>query len=406
MASGHAAVMEEGGFTIVSGRSSRRGSSRPLKQLLAGHHQRGSEPGRAFRPALLHTLGPASASDLHALSVRVDAALEELRGSALMSRLRHSLGSLTEPSCDRPVPRAIVCLGLGSFATAAAPRYQMALALLLREELLGLDPAPAHSAQVTPGHRSSAGGSVGEGGGPNQPVTDLDSFSGGELSAATEAAPGLCPRFCAYDPVFDALERAFLHSRGCAVLTRNHEGRHTAHASHGCTLFFMPHCGRQLYSNLLTANWGAETLARLLILGNSLTSYAGLPGTDRAAAWSALFRALPLLSETRIGPPAGGIGGRRPSGEASGDGAAEMIFANAFNNTSLHAFDPQSTRAMGPAWWKRPFEPPPAHDPLLSLDIVAAEAGGEASRQEGRGVEGSGETQRRRADEEGDGEGS
>jgi hypothetical protein len=267
----------------------------------------------------------------------------------------------------------------------------MALALLLREELLGLDPAPLNS-EVAPAHPSAAIGAADENGWPNKAATDPDPCSERELSAATEAASGLDPRFCAYDPVFDALERAFLHSRGCAVLARNEEGRHTAPASRGCTLFFMPHCGRQLYSNFLAANWGAEPLARLLVLGNSLTSYAGLPGTDRAAAWSALFRALPLVSETRIGPPAGGIGGRRPGGEASAGGAAEMSFANAFNNTSLHAFDLEPALAMGPAWWERPFEHPPANDPLLSLDIVAAE--GERGRAD--------ETQRGGAEREND----
>jgi hypothetical protein len=399
MASCHTAVMEEGGFTIVPGRSLRRGSSRPSKQLLAGQHQRGLEPRPALRLALPRTIGSASTTDLSALSARVDAAVAELRGSALMSRLRHALESSIQPSCDRPVPRAIVCLGLGSFATAAAPRYQMALALLLREELLVSDLAPLHTAQAAPSHCFAAGGSADEGGAPSQPESDQDASSGRELPAATESASGLESRFCAYDPVFDALERAFLHSRGCALLPRNDEGRITALASHGCTLFFMPHCGRQLYSNLLESNWGAEPLARLLLLGNSLTSYAGLPGTERAAAWSALFRALPLVRETRIGPAAaGGRRGVAPSGETSGGGATELFFANAFNNTSLHAFE--CAPDMSREWWERPFGPPPADDRLVSLDIVAAEVGEELADRKGGGA-GSKEAMRREEEEGG-----
>jgi hypothetical protein len=39
------------------------------------------------------------------------------------------------------------------------------------------------------------------------------------------------------------------------------------------TLFFMPHCGRQLYSNVLWANWSPYQLEKILILGNSFALY-------------------------------------------------------------------------------------------------------------------------------------
>ena len=37
----------------------------------------------------------------------------------------------------------------------------------------------------------------------------------------------------------------------------------------GRTLFYMPHCGKALYNNLLWANWTPELLTNLLIIGNS-----------------------------------------------------------------------------------------------------------------------------------------
>ena len=35
------------------------------------------------------------------------------------------------------------------------------------------------------------------------------------------------------------------------------------------TVFYMPHCGKALYNNLLWANWQPELLSLLTIVGNS-----------------------------------------------------------------------------------------------------------------------------------------
>jgi len=37
------------------------------------------------------------------------------------------------------------------------------------------------------------------------------------------------------------------------------------------TLFYMPHCGKALYNNLLWANWHIDKLKYVTILGNSFT---------------------------------------------------------------------------------------------------------------------------------------
>jgi len=344
-AGGHSSVMEEGGFTIVRRGATSRSSAAP------GRHR---VPIQRASPMAASAV---SAAELAALAQRIDAAVEELRGSALLARLRATLGSLARPACNRSVPRAVVCLGLGSFGSAAAPRYQMALALLLREEFLG--------GLSSAGAGASAGSVAGD--------DANESCSGAPRAQRDEAAPGGAtratasdtedadPPFCAYDPVFDALEVAFLESRGCAVLWRNREGRHLAQG--GCTLFFMPHCGRELYSNLLGANWGAAPLSQLLVLGNSFRAYAGGPGTEVAAAWSPLFRALQIVSEVSIGPAPGTTSSRRGDSE---------LFANAFNNTSLHAFADETMRDLPSDWWERSFEPTPAGEPLLGYDIVGA----------------------------------
>lgn len=39
------------------------------------------------------------------------------------------------------------------------------------------------------------------------------------------------------------------------------------------TLLFMPHCGVELYENILRQNWAVDGLQRLLLLGNALQEY-------------------------------------------------------------------------------------------------------------------------------------
>lgn len=35
------------------------------------------------------------------------------------------------------------------------------------------------------------------------------------------------------------------------------------------TVFYMIHCGKALYNNLLWSNWSAEALSKMVIIGNS-----------------------------------------------------------------------------------------------------------------------------------------
>jgi flagellar biosynthesis protein FliQ len=39
------------------------------------------------------------------------------------------------------------------------------------------------------------------------------------------------------------------------------------------TLFFMPHCGKAMYNNLLWANWSVDKLEKMAVIGNSFSSY-------------------------------------------------------------------------------------------------------------------------------------
>uniref|UniRef100_A0A673HQ44 SRR1 domain containing n=1 Tax=Sinocyclocheilus rhinocerous TaxID=307959 RepID=A0A673HQ44_9TELE len=68
------------------------------------------------------------------------------------------------------------------------------------------------------------------------------------------------------DPVFSESEYDALKELGFTVLTENEEGKRAVYQP---TLFYLMHCGKALYNNLLWRNWTPQTLPKLIIIGNS-----------------------------------------------------------------------------------------------------------------------------------------
>ncbi|KAF1332539.1 Protein kinase, partial [Globisporangium splendens] len=66
------------------------------------------------------------------------------------------------------------------------------------------------------------------------------------------------------------------------------------------TVFFMPHCGKMLYENVVASNWDAAALPHVVIIGNSFEAYSDrlIAATDRQS--SALVGVLPYLSEVPL----------------------------------------------------------------------------------------------------------
>lgn len=71
------------------------------------------------------------------------------------------------------------------------------------------------------------------------------------------------------DPILTPAEHAVIESYGLAVLPTNEQCRRTVT---GPTLFYMIHCSRMMYNNLLQANWSNIELVTLL--GNTLDGYS------------------------------------------------------------------------------------------------------------------------------------
>jgi hypothetical protein len=175
----------------------------------------------------------------------------------------------------------LVVLGVGCFSSSPAARLQMALALLLRQRLV----APQTLAE-------------------------------GEAS----------PRCWCHDPFLSSAERAACALLGFSVPTDQPQGDAGGGESwrfgwldasprpgrrQGGVLLFMPHCPYKLYASVLHAAWGTEAeeggsvLSRLLMLGNSLSSYSlrslqpSLPPTlDSVVLLEGCRREEPITSST------------------------------------------------------------------------------------------------------------
>jgi len=72
-----------------------------------------------------------------------------------------------------------------------------------------------------------------------------------------------------YDPVFDQNDKSILDSFNYEVLLENREGKYTVEHP---TIFYLPHCPKQITNNLLYSNWNFEGLKNLILICNSFKS--------------------------------------------------------------------------------------------------------------------------------------
>ncbi|XP_060927651.1 SRR1-like protein [Limanda limanda] len=186
-----------------------------------------------------------------------------------------------------------VCYGLGSFSSCAAARYQLAMLLLLLD-----------AGQI--------------------PLEDC----------------------YVYDPVFSTGERDVLEKLGLSVLTENEEGKHLATKP---TLFFLMHCGKALYNNLLWKNWSTQSLPAMTIIGNSFNSMR-----DRAIDreferdYSYISQAAGVCEERQLSCP--------------------PRFTDVFSDTAVITFHASSVNRLPQSTWAAPPEPQYQH--CSDLEII------------------------------------
>uniref|UniRef100_A0A8C6SWX1 SRR1 domain containing n=1 Tax=Neogobius melanostomus TaxID=47308 RepID=A0A8C6SWX1_9GOBI len=144
-------------------------------------------------------------------------AASDLRHQVLWNKNEESRVSADHSgNCSSPGQMQCVCYGLGPFSSCVSARYQLAMLLLLLE-----------AAQI-------------------------------ELSDCF-----------IYDPIFSNGEKAVLKELGLTVLTENEEGKRRANEP---TLFYLLHCGKALYNNLLWKNWDTHYLTQMIIIGNCFSA--------------------------------------------------------------------------------------------------------------------------------------
>ncbi|XP_055650352.1 SRR1-like protein isoform X3 [Falco peregrinus] len=205
--------------------------------------------------------------------------------------VRAPLGSSAEP------PAHCVCYGLGRFSVCPAARHQLAFLLLLLEEL--------------------------------------------------GVPPGRCALF---DPAFSAQEADALRELGLRLLPENEEGKHDVEGS--ATLFYMVHCGKALYNNLLWRNWSAGALAKMVIIGNSFK------GIEERLLSRILERDYSYIAKVLKGTEEVAL-------------PTHPRYLDTFNDTSIHWFPLQKLKELSPEVWE--FMEEPMYQDCDDLEIIRKE---------------------------------
>ncbi|XP_035778553.1 SRR1-like protein [Anopheles albimanus] len=192
----------------------------------------------------------------------------------------------------------IVCLGLGRFSECSIARYQLAFLRCLRDKLT--DP------------------------------------------------PGLAAQF--FDPLFGRAELEVLHTLGETVLAENVEGKYSADCR---TLFYLPHCPKQLVNNLLWKNWQPNKITNLVLICNSFSNVVNNhPHRLLSRSAGYILRAADVFTEFPL--------------------RNTFRFSDIFNDTSLHCAANVTGDELPTSAWENCEEPTYEGDDLelISQQLV------------------------------------
>jgi len=131
-----------------------------------------------------------------------------------------------------------------------------------------------------------------------------------------------------YDPVLSTTDYEIASRFGCAR-KEIQIGRYKIQKK---TVFFMPHCPRALYNNVLLENWSGESLLDILIIGNSFSGYdlKQMSKNNAKNRISLVHRILPCVQEYPL----------------SNDVNKYSEIFMAFHDTSIHSFHTESNNQI------------------------------------------------------------
>ncbi|XP_072289814.1 SRR1-like protein isoform X2 [Eucyclogobius newberryi] len=242
----------------------------------------------------------ASGSTTQSSDLRCEAFYEKWKDELLMAALgiqqhfvEKGASQVSAGQRSSPAQMQCVCYGLGSFSSCVSARYQLAMLLLLLDALK---------------------------------IELSDCF--------------------VFDPVFSSGEVDVLKRIGLTVLTENEEGKRQANKP---TIFYLMHCGKALYNNLLWKNWSKQCLIEIIIIGNS---FCGMKERTIDREFNRDYRYISQITavcEERLLPC--------PS---------HMI--DVFSDTAVITFSASGVAKLSEATWVNPPEPQYGH--CVDLEIV------------------------------------
>lgn len=145
-----------------------------------------------------------------------------------------------------------------------------------------------------------------------------------------------------FDPILVQKEKEALGILNYEVLTENNEGKYSADHP---TLFYLPHCPKQITNNLLYANWNPAGLQNLILICNSFKSIVDTT-PERLLRPNAHFilESSALVTEKVI--------------------ENSFKFTDIFNDFSIHSFDSEKLNASPSTFWNSKPEPNYSEDDL------------------------------------------
>ncbi|KAJ8263509.1 hypothetical protein COCON_G00159660 [Conger conger] len=282
------------GHVVARGQQGERSSARRMAEILGT--QRTSPESRGESQRLWQSYG-AKSSGWNGRSCCPVLWPQRLRGPRRIRGPQRIRGRWNDSSL-RSCGLDCVCYGLGSFSACVSARYQLAMLILLLDTL--------------------------------------------------RVPPVQCSMF---DPVFTPAECEVLQALGFTVLTENEEGKRPVSRP---TLFYLIHCGKALYNNLLWRNWSPRALPLLTIVGNSFHSIQErMVRRDLQKNYSFISDVIGACEEMTL--------------------PCSPRFLDVFSDTALLRFPPQRLASLPPHTWTQASEPDYQH--CEDLEIIQRDQG-------------------------------